>query len=55
VAPSAAPETQVALKAPVPVFLTYLTVKPGSAGLAYASDVYGLDQAATTTTQVAAR
>jgi murein L,D-transpeptidase YcbB/YkuD len=55
VAPSAAPETQLALKAPVPVFLTYLTVKPGSAGLAYATDVYGLDQAATTTTQVAAR
>jgi murein L,D-transpeptidase YcbB/YkuD len=55
VAPSAAPETKVALKTPVPVFLTYLTVKPGSDGLAFAPDIYGLDGAISTPTRVAAR
>jgi murein L,D-transpeptidase YcbB/YkuD len=38
------PELEVALPAPVPVFLTYLTVRPTADGsLAYAPDVYGLD------------
>lgn len=44
VARSSEPEDQVALPAPVPVFLTYLTVRPTSdGGLVYAPDVYGLD------------
>ncbi len=55
VAPSAAPETHVGLKAPVPVFLTYLTVKPGSDGLAYVPDVYGMDGANEEDTRVAVR
>ncbi|GAA4001324.1 L,D-transpeptidase family protein [Sphingomonas humi] len=43
-ASSAQPEYQVALPTPVPVFLTYLTVRPtADGGLAYAPDVYGLD------------
>jgi murein L,D-transpeptidase YcbB/YkuD len=47
VAASSEPELNVALPTPVPVFLTYLTVRPGSDGtLAYAPDVYGLDTAA---------
>lgn len=44
VAASSRPELQVALPTPVPVYLTYLTVRPGDNGtLAYAPDVYGLD------------
>lgn len=44
VATSSQPELNVALPTPVPVFLTYLTVRPGENGtLAYAPDVYGLD------------
>lgn len=44
VAASSQPELQVALPTPVPVYLTYLTVRPGDNGtLAYAPDVYGLD------------
>jgi murein L,D-transpeptidase YcbB/YkuD len=44
VATSSTPEHQVALPTPVPVFLTYLTVRPTpEGGLAYAPDVYGLD------------
>jgi murein L,D-transpeptidase YcbB/YkuD len=40
------PEYQVALGEGVPVFLTYLTVRPNSDGtLAYAPDIYGLDGA----------
>jgi murein L,D-transpeptidase YcbB/YkuD len=40
------PELEVALPVPVPVFLTYLSVRPGLDGtLAYAPDVYGLDTA----------
>jgi hypothetical protein len=47
VAASERPELTVALPAPVPVFLTYLTVRPGPDGtLAYAPDVYGLDNPA---------
>ena len=43
-ASTSAPEYQVALPRPVPVFLTYLTVRPNADGsLAYAPDVYGLD------------
>nr|WP_314442866.1 L,D-transpeptidase family protein [uncultured Sphingomonas sp.] len=46
IATSAQPELNVALPTPVPVFLTYLTVRPGPEGsLAYAPDVYGLDTA----------
>lgn len=38
------PEYQVRLPEPVPVFLTYLTVRPEADGsLAYAPDIYGLD------------
>ncbi|NJC04320.1 murein L,D-transpeptidase YcbB/YkuD [Sphingomonas kaistensis] len=44
VAASARPELNVALPTPVPVYLTYLTVRPEADGtLAYAPDVYGLD------------
>jgi murein L,D-transpeptidase YcbB/YkuD len=44
VAVSSQPELNVALGAGVPVFLTYLTVRPESDGsLAYAPDIYGLD------------
>lgn len=44
VATSDRPEYQVALPEAVPVYLTYLTVRPESDGrLAYAPDVYGLD------------
>lgn len=47
VAASSEPELNVALPTPVPVFLTYLTVRPNRDGtLAYAPDVYGLDTAA---------
>ena len=46
VAATSQPELHVALPTPVPVFLTYLTVRPGDNGtLAYAPDVYGLDSA----------
>jgi L,D-transpeptidase YcbB len=45
VAPSSRPEHEVALERPVPVYLTYLTVRPEADGtLAYAPDIYGLDQ-----------
>ena len=54
VAPSTAPETNVALKVAVPVFLTYLTARPGADGLAYVPDVYALDGEARTP-QIAAR
>ncbi|WP_051676602.1 L,D-transpeptidase family protein [Sphingomonas astaxanthinifaciens] len=44
VAASSQPELNVALGAGVPVFLTYLTVRPEADGsLAYAPDIYGLD------------
>lgn len=47
VAASSRPELDVALPTPVPVFLTYLTVRPEADGtLAYAPDVYGLDRPA---------
>lgn len=46
---SSSPEYQVALPEAVPVYLTYLTVRPGDdGGLAYAPDVYGLDGGADT-------
>jgi murein L,D-transpeptidase YcbB/YkuD len=49
VASSDRPEYEVALPAPVPVFLTYLTVRPETDGrIAYAPDVYGLDGAEST-------
>jgi murein L,D-transpeptidase YcbB/YkuD len=44
VADGSRPELHVALPTPVPIFLTYLTVRPEADGtLAYAPDVYGLD------------
>ena len=43
VAPSAAPEQHVALPKGVPVYVTYLTAKPEGGQLAFAPDVYGLD------------
>ncbi len=45
VAPSAAPEQQVPLPEPVRVYLTYLTVVPGTAGIAFVDDAYGRDGA----------
>lgn len=44
VAASSQPELQVALGDGIPVYLTYLTVRPEEGGkLAYAPDIYGLD------------
>jgi hypothetical protein len=49
VAASDRPELNVALPSPVPVYLTYLTVRPEADGtIAYAPDVYGLDSAGET-------
>lgn len=44
VAPSAEPEIQVPLPQGVPVYVTYLTAQPSSAGVTYLADVYGWDQ-----------
>ncbi|MEO7635618.1 MAG: L,D-transpeptidase family protein [Sphingomicrobium sp.] len=38
-------EEQVALPDPVPVYITYLTAKPGASGIAYFDDIYGRDAA----------
>ena len=49
IAPSPAPEQQVNLPQPVPIYVTYLTVSPGRDGeLAFREDVYGLDEHAGT-------
>lgn len=40
---SDAPEQQVALPQPVPVYLTYLTVTPSEKGIAFLDDTYGRD------------
>ena len=46
VAPSRDPEIRVQIPQGVPVFLTYLTAQPSSAGVTYLADVYGWDQPA---------
>ena len=38
------PEQRVDLPAPVPVYLTYLTVHPRDGGVEFAEDVYGFDE-----------
>lgn len=43
IAPSADPEIRVKLPQGVPVYLTYLTAKPTSSGIAYLDDIYGWD------------
>jgi L,D-transpeptidase YcbB len=43
VAPSSAPETVVALKEPVPVYITYLTVQPSGDGVTSVPDIYAMD------------
>jgi murein L,D-transpeptidase YcbB/YkuD len=43
VAATAAPEQHVPLPAPVPVYLTYLTVEPRASGVAFLDDPYGRD------------
>ena len=49
VAASSEPEQRVELPAPVPIYVTYLTVQPNNDGeLAFAKDVYGLDRSADT-------
>lgn len=41
------PEQRIDLPAPVPIYVTYLTVQPNAGGeLAFAKDVYGLDRSA---------
>ena len=42
-APSADPEINVALDAPVPVYVTYLTAVPSGSEITYLDDVYGWD------------
>ncbi len=46
VAPSKDPEIRVQIPQGVPIYLTYLTAQPSSAGVTYLSDVYGWDQPA---------
>ena len=53
IAPSADAEIRQPLPQGVPVYLTYLTAQPSSAGVTYLSDVYGWDKPAATQ-QVAA-
>lgn len=43
VAPSSDPEIRTQLPQGVPVYLTYLTAKPTTAGIAYLPDIYGWD------------
>jgi L,D-transpeptidase YcbB len=42
--PTKRPEQVVALKVPVPVYLTYLTATEGKGGIAFLDDVYGRDR-----------
>src|SRR5687768_540646 len=44
VAPSDEPEIRVQIPQGVPVYLTYLTAQPTTAGVTYLADVYGWDQ-----------
>jgi murein L,D-transpeptidase YcbB/YkuD len=46
IAPSADAEIRQPLPQGVPVYLTYLTAQPSSAGVSYLTDVYGWDQPA---------
>jgi L,D-transpeptidase YcbB len=48
VAAGPAPEQHVALPQPVPVYITYLTVRPEGGELKMAEDVYGIDHAIAT-------
>ena len=44
IAPASVPEYNVPLPKPVPVYITYLTVAPDAAGIAFRDDVYGRDR-----------
>ena len=44
VAPGADPEIQVQVPQPVPVYLTYITAQPTTAGLSFIKDEYGWDR-----------
>lgn len=44
--PGRKPEQRIELPVPVPIYLTYLTAQPAEAAIAFRSDVYGLDGAA---------
>src|ERR671913_612149 len=44
VAPSKDPEIRVQIAQGVPIYLTYLTAQPSTAGVTYLSDVYGWDR-----------
>jgi murein L,D-transpeptidase YcbB/YkuD len=46
VAPSDEPELRVQIAQGVPIYLTYLTAQPNSAGVSYLADVYGWDRPA---------
>ncbi|HZB70047.1 MAG TPA: L,D-transpeptidase family protein, partial [Sphingomicrobium sp.] len=46
VAPSKDPEIRVQIAQGVPIYLTYLTAQPSTAGISYLADVYGWDQPA---------
>ena len=46
VAPSSDPEIRVQIPQGVPIYLTYLTAQPTTAGVTYLADVYGWDQPA---------
>lgn len=43
---SEAPEQHVALRSPVPIYVTYLTAHAENGGLAFADDIYGRDASA---------
>jgi murein L,D-transpeptidase YcbB/YkuD len=43
-AQGAKPEQRVALPAPVPLYITYLTAVPSGSSIAYFEDVYGIDR-----------
>ena len=45
-AQGSAPEQQVALPAPVPLYITYLTAVPSGSSITYFDDMYGLDRRA---------
>ncbi len=46
VAPSSDPEIRVQIAQGVPIYLTYLTAQPSTAGVSYLADVYGWDRPA---------
>ena len=48
IAASAEPEQHVALPAPVPIYITYLTAHAADGRIAFVDDVYGLDSGGTT-------